>query len=415
MPLAAFDFFACRVAPMDGQETCPLPDDPVLAETAAGLNDGGYWGTIVDRSWRTVFMTDDLRLTFGAQLELAPFPLGVHYFGPESLSTNLAYRAGANSVELFREVLVNLGPWVLADTPGGREELRELVDPALRDIVDGLEAAGGPAATASFVGRGTHLRGQVVDVPFVAMRIRDEAGELVGTALINKPAPGMNVLAALAAGGDMRHLQRMQEVAKPARRPAAILFADLEASSPLARRLSTASYFTLGRRLTRAADQCVVDAGGLVGRHVGDGIVAFFLAESAGSESAAAAACIEAARALRDATAEVAARSELAADELTLRFGLHWGSTLYVGQILTSGRAEVTALGDEVNEGARIEACATGGRALASKALIERLNPVHAAALDLDPDRITYTALADLATATEKARRDAPAIAVCEV
>jgi class 3 adenylate cyclase len=66
----------------------------------------------------------------------------------------------------------------------------------------------------------------------------------------------------------------MQRVAKPARRPAAILFADLEASSPLARRLSTASYFALGRRLVRAADQCVIDAGGLVGRHVGDGVVA---------------------------------------------------------------------------------------------------------------------------------------------
>jgi len=31
------------------------------------------------------------------------------------------------------------------------------------------------------------------------------------------------------------------------------------------------------------------------------------------------------------------------------------------------------------------------------------------------PDRVTYTPLADLPTATEKARRDAPAIAVCEV
>ena len=33
----------------------------------------------------------------------------------------------------------------------------------------------------------------------------------------------------------------------------------------------------------------------------------------------------------------------------------------------------------------------------------------------LDPDSITYTALAELDTATEKARRDAPAIAVCDV
>jgi hypothetical protein len=56
-----------------------------------------------------------------------------------------------------------------------------------------------------------------------------------------------------------------------------------------------------------------------------------------------------------------------------------------------------------------------GGRALASKELIERLESADAAALDLDPDRVTYTPLADLDTATEKARRDAPAIAVCDV
>ncbi len=40
------------------------------------------------------------------------------------------------------------------------------------------------------------------------------------------------------------------------------------------------------------------------------------------------------------------------------------------------------------------------------------MDPADAAALGLDPDRITYTPLADLPTATEKAGRDAPAIAV---
>jgi class 3 adenylate cyclase len=225
--------------------------------------------------------------------------------------------------------------------------------------------------------------------------------------VLSKPAASMAVLAAMAAGGDLRHFERMQRVAKPARHPAAILFADLESSSLLSRRLSTASYFSLGRRMTRAADRCVIDAEGLVGRHVGDGVVAFFLAESAGSESAAARSCIQAARDIKNAMIEVAAKSELTPEDLVMRFGLHWGATLYVGQITTSGRAEVTALGDEVNEGARIEACATGGRVLASKALLERLESDDAATLGLP--------LADLPTATEKARRDAPAIAVCDV
>src|SRR6185312_10373714 len=105
---------------------------------------------------------------------------------------------------------------------------------------------------------------------------------------------------------------RMQAVARAAKRPTAILFADLEASSSLARRLSTAGYFAVGRRLVRAADDCVVRSGGLVGRHVGDGVVAYFLAETAGSESAAARLCIGAARNLRQATIAVAERSQLA-------------------------------------------------------------------------------------------------------
>jgi class 3 adenylate cyclase len=86
-----------------------------------------------------------------------------------------------------------------------------------------------------------------------------------------------------------------------------------------------------------------------------------------------------------------------------------------MGRIQTGGRSEVTALGDEVNEAARIEACATGGRTLASKSLIERLNRVDADALGLDTSHTTYTPLAELATATDKARRDAASIAVCEI
>ena len=111
----------------------------------------------------------------------------------------------------------------------------------------------------------------------------------------------------------------------------------------------------------------------------------------------------------------MAARSDLDEGDVVLRFGLHWGSTLYMGSVTTRGRMEVTALGDEVNEAARIEACAAGGRMLASKALVERLEPGDAAALGLDPDHVTYTALGDLSTASEKARRDAPAIPVCEL
>ncbi len=254
-----------------------------------------------------------------------------------------------------------------------------------------------------------------MDLRLLAIRIRDDTGRLAGTAIISKPAAGMHTISTIVANSNPRHLNQMQLVSRAARRPAALLFADLDGSSPLARRLSTSNYFRMARRLVSAADRSIIESGGLVGRHVGDGVVAFFLAESLGSESAAARACITAARTIRDAAAGVAKRSDLEPDDVVIRFGLHWGSTLYVGAITTGARSEVTALGDEVNEAARIEACATGGKALASKDLIERLGPADAEALDLDPNHMTYTPIADLPTATEKARRDAPAIAVCEI
>jgi class 3 adenylate cyclase len=75
----------------------------------------------------------------------------------------------------------------------------------------------------------------------------------------------------------------------------------------------------------------------------------------------------------------------------------------------------VTALGDQVNEAARIEACASGGRTLASKELIERLSKDDAIALGIDVKLVNYFALGALSTATEKARRDAPVLAVCDV
>jgi hypothetical protein len=61
--------------------------------------------------------------------------------------------------------------------------------------------------------------------------------------------------------------------------------------------------------------------------------------------------------------------------------------------------------------------CASGGRALASKDLLERLEPDDAAERGVDPRGITYAALGDLDPATDKSHRDADAsaIAVCAV
>lgn len=399
--------------PLGSQDTCPLPDHPVLAETSRALNRTGLWSYVLDREYRVVFMTDELRLSNGGLADMVPVPLGERFLGPEFLDTALGWTTW--TLETGTTLFAALGPWMLADAPGGRDELRELVDPRLRGLVDELAPAAGEAAI-HFEIPGTAIGGKVsYDLKGLAERIWDPAGELLGFELTVTTAVGMSTLGVVAAIGDLDHFARMQRVARAARRPAAILFADLEGSSALSRHLSTASYFSLGRRLAWAADSCVIEQGGLVGRHVGDGFVAFFLAETAGSESAAARGCISAARTLRGLVTEVAGRSGLKPEDVTLRFGLHWGSNPYVGNISTPGRSEVTALGDEVNEAARIESSSAGGRTLASKSLVERLDPADAALLGLDVERITYVPLGDLPSATDKARRDAPAIPVCEL
>jgi len=399
----------------------PLPEDPTLAAWASALNAGGYWAVVLDSSWRMVFVTDELRLSFGDTGPVSLMAIGVMPFSAESrqaaddLSQRSHLGGGTADRELRRERFLLVGPYILGSMPGGREELRRAVAPELADLVDELQPQPLPVAWFGGAVPQTVAGVDAVGSSVTRFRIVDSQGRLAGIGELMKPAAGMSQLAAAAYTLDLGHLERMRAVERADRRPAAILMADLEASSPLARRLSTASYFAFGRRLVRAADRCIIDAGGIIGRHAGDGIIGFFLAETTGSESAAAKACVTAARSLRDALSDVASRSDLAGVHVSLRFGLHWGATIYMGRILTEGRSEVTALGDEVNETARIEACATGGRTLVSKAVIERLNRDDAAALGIDSTRMTYTPLGELSTATAKARRDAPAIAVCEI
>jgi class 3 adenylate cyclase len=382
---------------------------------ASALNEAGHWADVFDASWKYVFASDELRLSLGDTGAVTILWIGFHLFSAEATQFRVSVHRGRWLLPEYRRAhFLELGPYVLASTPGGREDLRRVVAPEFANLVDELQATDLPAVWAGSRVSSTVAGIDVVDSSTL-FRIDDAHGHLAGFCSLGKPAAGMSQLAAAAQTVDPAHLQRMQAVQHADRRPAAILMADLEASSPLARRLSTASYFAFVRRWVRAADQCVVDAGGIVGRHAGDGVAAFVLAETIGSESAAARSCITAARALRDTFTEIAADTEIPGSELSLRFGLHWGATLYIGRILTAGRSEVTALGDEANEGARIEACATGGRVLASKSLIERLNRADADALGIDTGHTTYMPLADLATATDKARRDAPSIAVCDV
>lgn len=386
-------------------------DDPTLRAAFEALQRAEFAALVWDDRWRVVAVTDELLTIFGGGVERPDPPLGSHLFSAEWLEFQLC-RPGGPTLESQREVFGAVAGPLLGTTSGGAAELRARVDPRLHDLLGGAEPVSAPSIWSTRVQVNFGDRTTAVDA-YVAP-VHDVEGRWVGGTIITKPGVRGAILSMLALG-DVALFDRMLPLIQPARRPSAVLFADLESSTALARRLSTQAYFALIRRLVVRADESVVRAGGIVGKHVGDGITAFFLAEHAGSESRAARASIEAARRMRRDAAVAAERSNLAPDEVVLRFGLHWGPGAYIGRLLTSGRTEVTALGDEVNEAARIEACASGGRGLASKTLIERLDPADAEELGLEPHRTTYTVLTDLAGASDKARRDAPAIPVTDI
>nr|MDQ3957134.1 hypothetical protein [Actinomycetota bacterium] len=112
---------------------------------------------------------------------------------------------------------------------------------------------------------------------------------------------------------------------------------------------------------------------------------------------------------------EVGVRSEpVEPGEWNENVGLHWGG-VYMGQIVTGGRLEVTALGDPVNEAARIQESAHSGQVLASKSLVEQLSDADAARVGIDAHAVVYRTVAELAGASDKAVRDAGGIPVTEL
>ncbi|HEX8099968.1 MAG TPA: adenylate/guanylate cyclase domain-containing protein, partial [Actinomycetota bacterium] len=220
-------------------------------------------------------------------------------------------------------------------------------------------------------------------------------------------------LVSLLARGDEEMYERMAKLVEPQSQEAAILFCDLQSSTDVARTLPTSEYFRLIRSVWTEIDALVARNRGIVGKHAGDGASAFFLVDDLGSRSEAASAAIRTARAIHDRSDDIFG-TDLETSCL-MRVGVHWGSSLSIGQLVPGGRLDIVALGDAVNECARIQECADPYQTLASKQLIEHLSPDDAAALGIDTKKIRFRPLSDVQTANGKALAAAGAIPVTTV
>jgi class 3 adenylate cyclase len=396
----------------DSTYALPLPEQPDLREIAQALEAARMMFELHDANFRCVYISSETLRAVGTTADEVS----------SLMNKSLLVRNTAEEHAWYVRTTEDSGnAWTRHNVPIMRRYL-EPGDPGFDDAfgplapyaakVEPVEAA--PRAWHDRVAFPSDLRFRrtfLGDQLQVQLRISDDRGRFVGLLQFYRATMGDSLLHRLGRG-DERLFERMERVSEPDKRAAGILFADLEASGDLSRRLPSRGYFDLIRGLTDLIDSSVIAHEGIVGKHAGDGGSALFLsADFDGSESAAARAAIEAAQAIRDGA------EQLGPDDVTvkLNIGVHWGATLMVGQVATGGRLEVTALGDQMNEGARIEAAAKGGAILASKDLIERLDTADAQATRIDPNAIAYTPLGELEGASDKAIRDAGAIPVAAV
>ncbi len=382
-----------------------LPDHPLLRRVAELLESHGYAGEVYDAEWRIVFMSSNYVATVDSEGG-AP----ERFYGQSVIARTLGeeravWGPDGPSQQAWAEVIF---PAMLHDVPPGHPAFDDVFG-LVADMARGREPAEPlSVAHATFTfERGARPLNWSGAIRALYIRLRDERGTFVGTLAVYSPDTPQ-ALANVLTRGDRAMFDRMEQVREPERRPAAVLFADLSASGELSRRLPSRSYFRLIRSLTDLIDAEVAEHGGIIGKHAGDGASALFLAGA--GESAAARHAIEAGRAIRDRAGSLLEGGP----EVRVKVGVHWGATLTVGQVSTGGRLEVTALGDEMNEAARIESVAPAGVVLSSKPLVERLSTEDAAALGVEPDALAYRTVAELVEGG-KAARDAGSIAVAEL
>ena len=390
-------------------------DDSPISDWAEELERGRWPGWIIDGDLRLRFASSELKSFMSASLgkdiddELA----GVG----EPILEALANEAWASTITA--DSLARLMPRVmgyLKDEFGG-EEAKRLVPPHMRPFFDAaLDVSNSGVLSEHFEYAVPGLPS--LKVEFLLAGIRGSDGSLQGVLCVSQMGV-RPTLVSLLARGDERMFERMANLQEPRRCQGAVLFADLEGSTRLSRLLPTSAYFSMIRSLATHADAAIADNDGVVGRHAGDGVSAFFLVSDGANASNIAASAITTARRIQTAATEAIAEAVRDMDvdpgDYKMNVGVHWGASIFMGQLVPGGRLDVSALGDSVNECARIEEAARGGALLASKQLVEQLTDPDARQIGVDPDRLVYRPISELEHVSEKAARDAGLIAVTKL
>jgi hypothetical protein len=224
-------------------EDLPQP----LNDVAGNLEDTGWAAEVCDADWRLVYVTSQLRDILGSKDD-AEHAIGRHILEVRGTPFWQSIIEPDRSGQWVAENV----PHMLADDPGVRDRLLAMVKPELQPIVEAAEPA--PVGTWTSVIRLRSVGASLGLIRYFGVRARLPDGTPAATLYIygsNLPAG----LLAMVTRGRLTHFERMARLVEPGRREAAILFADVEASGKLSRRLPSSTYFDFIRDFSTASDE----------------------------------------------------------------------------------------------------------------------------------------------------------------
>ena len=164
----------------------------------------------------------------------------------------------------------------------------------------------------------------------------------------------------LQAIAELQQGETPRQAATTQHRQVTVLFADLVGFTELTSRLEAEDLHRLIERFYALADAAILQAGGSVDKHLGDGVMALFGAPIAHGDDA-----LRALRAAQALHGLMPALSRESGQPLGLHVGLAAGEAI-VGGLGGDSHRQYTALGDAVNLAARIVAQAASGETLLS-------------------------------------------------
>ena len=140
----------------------------------------------------------------------------------------------------------------------------------------------------------------------------------------------------------------------------AMIFADIRGSTPLAEQIGDREFSRLIDRFFQTASRLLIESGAILGRLAGDEVIGFFVPGLAGPRFVSRA--LECAQNLLKATGH----SDPDGPWVSIGVGVHFGNA-FVGMVGSNDVvSSLTALGDDINVGARIASAAGPGELLAS-------------------------------------------------